>query len=168
MTTGHLHAPRKLEKADDRSAFSSGAAELDRWLREFAWQNLRAKNAITYVSTLDGLVVGYYALCSAGVSREHVPADFAKARPTSIPCVLLARLAVDRRAQGRGLGRALFRDAVSRAVQASEAIAAACLLIHARDEAARDFYISQADVLESPIEPLHLVLPIRSARRYIN
>lgn len=126
MTTGHLHAPRKLAKADDRSAFSSGAAELDRWLREFAWQNLRANNAITYVVTVDDLVVGYYALCSAGVSRDHVPADFAKARPTSIPCVLLARLAVDRRAQGRGLGNCSVTQSVEPFKQARPSGRHAC------------------------------------------
>lgn len=168
MATGRLHAPRKLEKVDVRSAFFSGAAELDDWFREYAWQNLRANNAVTYVATLDDLVVGYYALCSAGVSKQHAPTEFAKARPADIPCVLLARLAVDQRAQGRGLGRHLFRDAVGRAVQASEAIGAACLLIHSRDDAARDFYASQADTLASPVNPLHLVLPIKSAWRYIS
>ncbi len=167
MVAGQLHAPRKLEKADDRSAFSSGAAELDDWFQKYAWQNLRANNAITYVAMLDDSVVGYYAICAAGVSKEHVPAQFAKARPSDIPCILLARLAIDVRAQGRGLGRHLFRDAIGRAVQSSEAIGAACLLIHARDEAARGFYTSQADLLPSPVDPLHLVLPMKSARRYI-
>lgn len=167
MATGQLRSPRRLERADDRSAFSSGAPELDEWFRQYAWQNQRANNAVTYVATLDDLVVGYYAICAAGIGKDRVPPDFAKARPGDIPCVLLARLAVDQRAQGRGLGRHLFRDAVGRAVGASHAIGAACLLIHARDETARSFYVSQADVLASPVDPLHLVLPIKAAREYI-
>lgn len=168
MTSPTLHEPRKLRK-DDRphlSSFCSGAAELDHWLHERAWENHAANNAITYVATWgDGTVAGFYALCSAGVSREHAPARFAKGRPKDIPCILLARLAVDRRFQGRRVGRHLLRDAISRAIAASESIGAACLLIHCRDHDAKDFYMRQADFLESPVNELHLVLPMKAAKQ---
>lgn len=163
-TTGHLHAPRRLLPSDDRSTFCSGVPDLDDWFRRFALQNQRANNAVTYVTLLDEQIVGYYALCAAAVSREDAPAGFAKGRPTTIPCVLLARLAVDSRAQGRGLGAALFRDAIARAVRASEHLGIACLIIHARDETARAFYVYNADLLESPVDPLHLILPLRGVR----
>lgn len=164
MAQQTLHSPRRLEKGDDRSKFCSGALELDEWFQKYSYQNLKANNAVTYVTCLDdGTVVGYYALCSAGVSRDHVPERFAKGRPKDIPCILLARLAIDERFQGRRIGRHLFRDAISRSISASQAIGAACLLIHARDEAARSFYLKQADLLESPVEPLHLILPMKSA-----
>lgn len=163
MATGWLDGPRRLEKGDNKSPFSSGAVELDQWLAQYAWQNQRANNAVTYVATLDGVVVGYHAIAAAGVSRNDVPSEFGKGRPSDIPCVLLARLAVDQRAQGRGLGAALFLDAIRRSIAASEAIGAACLLIHCRDETARDFYLRHADLLESPVDPLHLVLPMKAA-----
>lgn len=168
MTAGTLKAPRRLEKRDDRSSFHSGAAELDQWFRRFSWENQRASNAVTYVTTVDDLVVGYHSIAAAGVSKEAVPADFGARRPTDIPCILLARLAVDRRAQGRGVGMALFRDAIERSVAASEALGAACLLIHCRDEAARTFYLHHADLLQSPVEPMHLMLPIKAARAYLS
>lgn len=162
---GYLHPPRKLLTTDDRSTFHSGVHELDDWFHRFALQNQRANNAVTYVALLDERVVGYYAVCAAAVSRDGAPPDFAKGRPTSIPCVLLARLAVDERAHGRGLGAALFRDAIARAVRASEDLGIACLIVHARDESARAFYLHNADLLASPVDPLHLILPLRAVRR---
>lgn len=168
-TTQILGEPRKLRKDDNRSSFRSGVDELDEWFHKFAWESLAANNAITYVVTLDDdTVAGYYALCSAGISREHAPAKFAMGRPKDIPCVLLARLAVDQRLQGRRIGRHLFLDAITRAITASESIAAACLLIHARDEAAKEFYMKNADMQESPVNELHLVLPMKVARRAIS
>lgn len=164
MSTGFLESPRRLEKGDDRSSFSSGAPELDDWLRRFAWENQRANNAVTYVATVAGVVVGYHSIAAAGISRNDAPSEFSARRPIDIPCILLARLAVDQRAQGRGLGAALFLDAVRRAVSASEALGAACLLIHCRDEEARSFYLRHADLLQSPVDPLHLVLPMKLAR----
>ncbi len=65
------------------------------------------------------------------------------------------------------MGRHLLRDAIGRAITASDAIGAACLLIHARDEAAKAFHLKQADFLESPVDDLHLVLPMKTARRLL-
>jgi GNAT superfamily N-acetyltransferase len=72
--------------------------------------------------------------------------------------VLLARLGVDRRVQGRGLGAALVKDAMVRALAAAETIGARALLIHAESSAARDVYLHLAEFEPSPTDPLHLVL----------
>lgn len=157
-----LEAPRRLERQDDRAGFESGAGELDDWFARFAWQNQRANNAVTYVSTLGGRVVGYYAIAAAGVSHADAGERFARSRPDPIPCVLLARLAVDRCAQGRGLGAALFRDALERALSVSQGMGAACLLIHCRDGSARDFYLRHVDAIQSPIDELQLVVPMKA------
>lgn len=117
------------------------------------------------MATIEDLIVGYYAIAAAGVSKAGVPHEFGKYRPTDIPCVLLARLAVDLRAQGLGLGAALFRDAIARAVSVSQGLGAACLLIHCRDEEARRFYLHHAELLQSPVDPMHLMLPMQVARR---
>lgn len=165
---GVLQPPRKLEKSDDRHGFASGAEELDSWFEKFAWENQAANNAVTYVTMLDDAVVGYYSICSAGVGRDHVPADFGKRRPQDIPCILLARLAVDQRYQGKRIGAHLLRDAITRAVTASEAFGAACLLIHARDESAKEFYLRHGDFLQSPVEEMHLILPMKVARGLVS
>lgn len=159
--------PRKLEKSDDRADFSSGATELDDWLHRFAWENQAANNATTYVTT-DGLrVVGYYAITMAAYDLSDAPTALAKNRPRQIPCILLARLAVDRELQGCGWGAELLRDALVRSVGLSESIGAAAVLVHCRDETARDFYLRHGDFLASPIEPLHLFVAMKELRKYV-
>lgn len=162
-----LGTPRKLEKSDDRADFSSGATELDDWLRRFAWENQAANNATSYVTTDGSRVVGYYAIAMAAYDLSDAPAALAKNRPRQIPCILLARLAVDRAWQGDGWGAELLRDALIRSVGLSESIGAAAVLVHCRDEAARDFYLRHGDFLASPVEPLHLFVPIKELRKYV-
>jgi GNAT superfamily N-acetyltransferase len=154
--------PEKLTKAHDRTGFDSGAPELDEWLQKYSWQNQRANNATTYVSTYDGRVVGYYAITVAGIERSAAPEAIAKRAPDAVPCFLLARLAVDVEWQGKGLGRGLLQDALKRVLLLSQSVAAPALLVHARDETARAFYLHHAESLQSPADPLHLVLPMKA------
>jgi len=165
MSDGILQAPRKLEHEDDRTAFDSGAPELDDWLRRYAWQNQRADNAVTYVTVRDGVVLGYHAIAMAAYAASDLPDGLRKGRPRQTPCVLLARLAVDRTAQGQGVGAALLRHAIETAYHASQSVGAAALLIHCRDDAARDFYLANGDFLASPVDPLHLMLPMNEVAR---
>lgn len=160
-----LHAPRRLEKSDNRSDFQSGEPSLDIWFHRYAWQNQRARNCVVYVTTWNGRVMGYYAVCTGSVEKELVPADFSRGRPREVPVVILARLAVDTRAQGLGIGRSLLRDALSRCLAASESVGAAALVVHALDERAKGFYLAHADFQEMPGEPLHLMLPIAQIAR---
>lgn len=163
MTVRKLLAPRKLERTDDRSSFTSGASELDTWLARYAWQNQQANNSVTYVATFaDGAVVGYYALCTAAVSKADAPHDFAKGRPRDIPCILLARLAVDARYQGLQIGRHLFADAVRRAVAASDAGGAAALLIHARMQLLRASISRRRTYWSPPLTQCTCFFPSRS------
>lgn len=154
--------PEKLTREHDRTGFESGAVELDEWLHKYSWQNQRADNATTYVSTANGRVVGYYALTVAGIDRAAAPEEIAKRAPAAVPCFLLARLAVDVEWQGAGLGWGLLRDALLRFLQLSESVAAPALLVHARDDAARRFYLHHAEFLASPVDPLHLLLPLKA------
>lgn len=91
-----------------------------------------------------------------------------KGRPSQIPCILLARLAVDERYGGQGLGWELLRDALLRGVQLSGSIGAAAILVHCRDESAKAFYLHHGDFLQSPTDDLHLMVPIKALRRYID
>lgn len=152
--------PVKLERSFDRSQFSSGANELDEWLRQYAWQNQRANNATTYVTHVDGQVIGYYAITVASYERAGAPPELVKGAPAQVPCILLARLAVDESWRGRGIGAALLLDALRRAVFISDSVGARLFLVHARDDDAHSFYIHHGDFLESPVEPLHLMVPI--------
>jgi GNAT superfamily N-acetyltransferase len=101
-------------------------------------------------------VVGYYAIAVSSVARELAPAAVAKGAPRHVPCLLLARLAVDRNMQGRSLGQGLLADALNRTVVLADSVGIRALLVHARDDAARQFYLAQAEFLDSPSDPLHL------------
>lgn len=157
-----LEAPRRLERHDRRGDFTCGNDELDQWFHRFAWQNQRANNAVTYVAPQGGRIAGYYALAAATIRRDWSPASFAAHRPQSIPCMLLARLAVDRRVQGQGVGTTLLLDALRRTLAASDHFGIAALLIHCKDEDARCFYVRHVDALESPVSPLQLIVPTRT------
>lgn len=163
-----LTAPVPLDKSHDTAGFRSGADELDRWLERFAWVNHRSGNARVFVATRDDQVVGYYALAMAGVERADAPGDITKGGvPAQVPCLLLARLAVDESERNRGLGRGLLVDAIRRAINASAEVGVRAFLVHARDESARSFYLHHAEFVPSPTDPLHLFLHLKHARRLI-
>jgi GNAT superfamily N-acetyltransferase len=160
---------RKLEKSDDLEGFVSGAAELDDWFVRFSWENQQANNAVTYVALDDsGSILGFYSITMCGVGKTDVPPKLAKARPKSIPCVLLARLAVNAHAQHQGVGRRLLLDAFKRTMLLSSSIGAAVLLIHCRDEQAKAFYLAQSEFHESPTDPMHLLISIKDIKRAAN
>ncbi|MDR1432418.1 MAG: GNAT family N-acetyltransferase [Propionibacteriaceae bacterium] len=157
---------RKLEKADDLEGFSSGAVDLDDWFVRFAWENQQANNAVTYVCVDDtGKVLGFYSVAMGGVGKASAPTKVGKNRPSIIPCVLLARLAVNKTSQGSGIGRKLLTDAFKRTVLLSTGIGAAVLLIHCRDEHARAFYTSLSEFQESPTDQMHLMITIKDIKR---
>ena len=110
-------------------------------------------------------MVGYYAITVASVTSDTVPERVSKGAPRQVPCLLLARLAVDRNMQGFGLGRGLLADALRRTVGLADSVGIRALLVHSRDDAARRFYLAQAELLESPTDPLHLLLPVKNIGR---
>ena len=160
--------PRRLQRSDGRAGFHSGAAELDEWFAKYAWQNQEAGNAVTYVVTDRNRVAGYYAIAMAAVSRPAAPEPLQKGRPSQVPCILLARLAVDVDYRGRGFGWGLLRGALLRSVQLSTSIDAVAVLVHCRDDEARRFYLHHADFLPSPVNDLHLFAPMEALRRYVD
>jgi GNAT superfamily N-acetyltransferase len=83
----------------------------------------------------------------ASYATSTWPAQLSRNRPSTTPCVLLARLAVDRRAQGKGVGAALLRHAIEQAFSLSQQIGVAALLIECRDQAAREFYLANGSFL---------------------
>lgn len=165
-------APRKLDKSDHVSGFSSGAEELDDWLAKYAWVNQRANNAVTYVSAIQegkaNRVIAYYAIAVASVSKQGVPAKVAgSSPPMHIPCLLLGRLAVDYSMQGKGIGKGLLADALRRAVGLADVVGIRAILIHARDDQARAFYLRHAEFIPSPTDDLHLMISIKDVENQI-
>lgn len=153
-----LGRPTPLDKNHDVSGFDCGVAALNEYPRRYAYLNHQNRSARTYVATRGGCVVGYYTLAAGSVSREDSPQRVARGLGQyPVPVVLLARLAVDAREQGRGLGRALLKDAILRTSQASDIIGSRALLVHAKDEKAESFY-GKFGFEPSPTHEFHLYL----------
>ena len=158
----------KLDAAHDVEAFDCGKPPLDAFLRRHALVNLKAGGAQTYVVCRAGRrVVGYYSLAYGAVEHADAAARMAKGMARHpIPVMLLARLAVDRREQGRGLGRALLKDALLRTARAADIAGMRALLVHAKDEEARAWY-ETFDFERSPTDPFHLFLLLKDVRALI-
>ena len=137
-----LSAPAPLADDHHLDDFVSGEPALDDWLRRRARANQAGGASRTYVVCEGQKVMGYYALASGAIALASVPGRFRRNMPDPIPVAVLARLAVDRSQRGRGLGRALFRDAALRVASAAEAIGIRGIVVHAISEAARSFYIA--------------------------
>jgi len=126
--------------------------------------------ARVFVATLGdrATVVGYYAIAAAQVAPEDATARALKGQPRArpVPAILLARLAVDRSHQGMGLGRSLLQDVLLRCADAADAIGARILLVHAKHEAAKAWYM-RYDFEESPTDPLHLLILMKDVRAFL-
>ncbi|MDR1188448.1 MAG: GNAT family N-acetyltransferase [Bifidobacteriaceae bacterium] len=155
----------RLAKSHQREGFDSDDADLDDWIRHAAGQNQRADNAAVFVLADGDQVAGYYALAMGSVIRADAPQAMKPSRrPVRIPVALLGRLAVDRKCQGRGLGAELLRDAVLRTARVSAGIGCAALAVNCADQRAKDFYLHLLPFLESPVDPLLLLMPTAAIR----
>ncbi len=165
MTDRLLNPPTLLTKSHDIAGFNCGKPPLNEFLIRYALQNQASGGARTYVLTRGERVVGYYSLAPGSVVPDNAPVRVVKGQGRyPVPIILMARFAVDSAEQGKGLGRALFRDALRRSLSGSEAIGGRAFLVHAKDEAARAFYL-KFGMEESPTNPLHLFLLFKDIRQ---
>jgi GNAT superfamily N-acetyltransferase len=162
--------PAPLEKHHRLDDFDCGEPALNEWLTRHARGAHASGSARVFVTTLeDGeTVVGYYALAAAQVAPEAATERALKGQPRTrpVPAILLARLAVDRKHQRAGLGRSLLQDVMLRCLDAAEAIGARVLLVHAKHEAAKAWYL-QYGFEESPTDPLHLLMLLKDVRSFL-
>jgi GNAT superfamily N-acetyltransferase len=157
----------RLTSRHDRTRFDSGQPALDEWLKQRAGQFDRRDLSRTYVATVraNPTVIGYYALSAHHVRYESLPRDQAKGLPKiDLPVILLGRLAVDRAAQGQGLGSTMLIDALGRTQRLADEVGIRALEVAAIDDAARDFYIKYGFV---PLldDKRHLFLPMQVIRK---
>jgi len=158
-------SPVLLNPAHDTTSFDCGKEALNRFLQNFALSNQANGSSRTYVATTEGKVVGYYSLTPSSVAHADAPPRVAQGLAKhEIGVILMARFAVDRRSQGRGIGRSLFLDAMARALHASEAIGGRAFLVHAKDEDAKAFY-SKFNMMPAPGQPLHLFMLFKDIRK---
>jgi GNAT superfamily N-acetyltransferase len=156
--------PERLNADHDLAQFSCGEPSLDHWLRNCALQNEKSDASRTYVVCADGSVAGYYALAAGAVAHTEAASRVKRNMPDPVPVMLIGRLAIDSRFQGRGIGADLLRDAVLRTLQAAEIAGIRAILVSAISENAKRFY-EKHGFISSPIHPQSLMTTVTEAAR---
>ena len=154
-----LRTPELLTAKHDLGSFDSGVPSLDEWLRRRAMQNQTSGASRTFVACDNIRVVAYYALAASAIAPDAATGRFRRNMPDPVPVAVLGRLAIDKTQQGKGLGRALFRDAALRVLGAADSIGIRGMLVHAISGDAKAFYVGLGlDV--SPLEPMTLMATV--------
>ncbi|MBS0507740.1 MAG: GNAT family N-acetyltransferase [Proteobacteria bacterium] len=157
-------AIRKLAASDQTEGFDCGQPALNQFLQRYALVNQKSHSAQTYVCCQQGEVVGFYSLSVGSVQPQAATPRVMKGMARHpVPVMLLARLAVDLAHQRQGLGQALLKDALLRTAQAAEIAGIRCLLVHAKDDAARRWYEGW-EFEPSPTDPYHLFLLLKDLK----
>jgi len=163
---GRLTPPEKLNAHHDLTQFSCGEPSLDHWLRNRALQNEKTGASRTYVVCAGGCVVGYYALAAGAVAHTEATSRAKRNMPDPVPVILIGRLAIDSRFQGRGVGADLLRDAVLRTLQAAEIAGIRAILVSAISPDAKKFY-EKYGFVSSPANPQTLMITVTEAVRVV-
>jgi GNAT superfamily N-acetyltransferase len=155
-----------IAKRHDRAAFDCGDPDLNLYLRRYARQNHDSGGAKCFVaapSDAPNRVLGFYTLSPASLEFSRAPALAKKGLARyDVPVFRLGRLAVDKTAQGRGLGGALLLRAADRCIRVAREIGGVALLIDAKNDRAARWYESYG-ALRLEDAPLSLVLPLAVA-----
>jgi GNAT superfamily N-acetyltransferase len=160
--TLQLNPPQPLSAAHRLDDFACGEAVLDEWLKRRAMANQLSGASRTFVvADREHRIYGYYAMAAGAVSHQMATSSVRRNMPDPVPVMVLARLAVDHRAQGIKLGASLLQDAVKRAVIVSQNAGVRALLVHALHDQAREFY-EHYGFQVSPAHPMTLMLRLSS------
>ena len=161
-------------KRHDRAAFSCGTDRLDNFLKRTARKHQAGDFTRVWVATERGKaeILGYYALNAHSLEGEDLPANLTRNAPRQggIPAVYLSMIAVDRRHQGRGLGRILLADTLNRAVGAADQIGLKAVILDVIEDGGREttekrraFYASMG-FQSLPSRALRMFISIETVR----
>lgn len=152
--------PELLAATHDIGSFDCGDETLNEWLGKRASRNQREGSSRTWVVTSDTCVVAFYASSTAAVARINATKRAARNQPDPLPAMLLARLAVDRNHQGKGLAAALLKHFLLSALDVAALTGVRIVLVHAKDSQAASFY-GHFGFEPSPIDDLTLMLLVQ-------
>lgn len=160
-----------------RAAFQSGLRTVDDFFAKTANKLTRAANLRTFVlADKDNVVLGFYALNAASIDYRELPAHFKRTRPIhgKIPATFIAMIGVDRKVQGKGLGRDLLVDCLCRIAEAEKSIGIAVTLLDVLDcgnpeqvERRKSFYVRHGF---KPLadQPLRMFMPTVTLRELVD
>ena len=164
MNSPGYEAVRKLAGTDTVESFDCGQPALNQFLQRFALVNQKSNSAQTYDCCHTGGVAGFYSLAVGSVEPATAAPRVVKGIPQHPePVMILARLAVDLGHQGVGLGKAFLKNALKRTAQAAYIAGIRALLVHAKDDAARQWYLHW-EFEASASDPFHLFLLIKDIK----
>lgn len=157
----------KYVRSFDRTSFDCGKPELNGWLRTQATQQEKANNTRTFLAIADDAIVGFYATTTYRLTLNEAATMLgAGKRAYPIPAVLLARLAVDKRHHGRGVGARLLVHALTEIAKASESVGFEVVVVHAIDPDAVTFY-ARYGFIRFEDEPLQLFMTTKALRQTV-
>lgn len=154
---------RPLARDDDRSGFSCGHADLDRFFIHYAGQNqFRLHLAVTYVALVERRIVGFATVAACSLERAAVPGARLRGRLPSypLPALRLARLGVDTRAQGLGIGTALLRHVLGVALEQRDRLGCIGVVTDAKPDAVSFYRSLGFEPLEGVREGLLIAEPL--------
>lgn len=158
-----FEGPARLGADPSVDDFDCGNDVFNEWLRTKALHNQREGGSRTWV-VLDGRrVVAFYASSTAVLMRGYATKRAARNQPDPLPAVLLGRLAVDAKYQGRGLAAALLKHFVLKSLEVAEITGVRLLLVHAKNDTARRFYLRYG-FESSPVDDMTLMLLVKDVR----
>jgi GNAT superfamily N-acetyltransferase len=161
-------APQALGAKHQLEDFDCGKAALNDWLVRHALQAQSSGSARTCV-VVEGLrVVGYFSLAVGQADAMEVPVRIRKGMGSyPIPVVILARLAVSLKDQGKGIGVGMLQEAIRRTIAIADQAGVRALLTHPIDEDAARFY-RRFGFESSPIREQQLLLLLKDARKLLS
>lgn len=153
-----------LSKHHDRKGLDCGVPDLNKYLTDYASQDIKRNVASVYVmveASNPNCVIGFYTLCATSVELSSLPEDLTKKLPRypEIPAFLIGRLARDVRFPG--VGSLLLSDALNRCIRIASEIAASLIVVDSKGEAATSFY-NKYGFLSLPNLPDRMFLSIKT------
>jgi len=162
-----LGAPEPLDARHRIDTFDCGKPALDIWLARHALQAQASGSAKTFIVADTNRIIGYYSLTVGQIDSLDAPERVRHGMGQHpIPVVILARLAVSRQHQDRGIGLAMLRDAIRRTLTIAEQVGIRALLTHPIDDTAAHFY-ARFGFMQSPLHERQWLLLLKDARRLL-
>ncbi len=152
-----------IQKKHDRESFDCGESDLNDYLRRYARKSHELGGAKSFLAIDDAngqAVIGFYSLSPASIMYGRVPEAVKRGLARhDVPGFRLARLAVDRKFQGQGIGGQLLLAAGRRCLHAASEVGGVVMVIDAKNEKVAQWYASYG-ALPLLDTPLTLVLPL--------
>jgi len=163
-----LNSPVILTKEHDVSQFDCGKPALNNYLLKNALDNTLNNSSKCYVTTRGNKIVGYYCLSVCSVEKASTPVRIGRGLGGyPVPLILITRLAVDLMEQNKGIGYSLLMHALLMSIQVSTKVGVRGIIVHAKDEQAKEFYLKYG-FEPSPVDSLHLYMLIKDIKKTLD